>query len=136
MSDSTGGMEDILKKASADPLSYPLWCLVDKKIFDKTGGLQSALPYAKTKDGETFAPIFDDKDLAQRMIEENTWTDCEPTPLEDILAFIAILRFYKAGGIKYVGTNFSSRQFGQPDKYGQLRTLAIFLKECEDGLSK
>ena len=122
-------MEDILASASSDRSAYPLWVLFSVAQLKQTGDLRKSLPFYPDLNGEKYAPVFTDKDLAQRFVEENPEDTCELMPVEDLDRLCYILQLYQGMGVLNVGTDFSSRKFQQPPLDGQLRTIAIFLQE-------
>lgn len=127
-------MDDNLKLASADPFSFPLWFLIHPEKFASSGGdLQASMPFLETLEREKFAPLFTDRDLALRLIEEDNLAGLEPMPVEDFKQLCAMLVLFRRGGVEYVGTDFSSKRFGQSERTGQLRTIAHFLGESGAG---
>jgi hypothetical protein len=127
-------MDDILVSASMDQSSYPLWILFSVERLRLTGKFLESLPvHTDMFSGEQFAPLFTDKDLAQRWLDEHPLHDArELMPIEDLSRLSYVLQCYLKGGVHNVGTDFVSRQFGRSGSFGQLRTIAVFLKEIED----
>lgn len=124
-------MIDVLKTASKDHTAFPLWMLFNVAILKTSGSFQESLPFHRDEQGNPFASVFSDKDLAERYVEENPLDPCEVMPIEDKARLCYVLRLYQQKGVCYVGADFSSRQFGQEKRFGQTRTIEIFIAECE-----
>lgn len=124
---------DTLVTASLDRTSYPLWILFSVERL-KVGGFAASLPvHTDLISGDKFAPVFTDKDLAQRWIDENPLDDArELMPIEDLGRLRYILGLYLQGGVEYVGTDLSTRKLGEGERRGELRTIRAYLGQLKE----
>jgi hypothetical protein len=108
--------------------------LFSADLLKQTGDFRRAMPSYPASDGTRFAPVFTDKDLARRFVEENPAASAiELMPVEDLARLCCLLRLYQTIGVSHVGTDFSSRRFKEPGWQGQLRAIEAFLRELAAG---
>jgi hypothetical protein len=128
-------MDDVLVHLALDYSAYPLWMYFGIESLKQTGQLKKALPSFQESEGELFAPVFTDKDLAERFLrEKNTSGQCRQIdlmPAEDLGRLCYLLTLYLHTGVKYAGIDFSTRTSGDDIQRGRLRKISTFLEKIE-----
>jgi len=111
-----------------------LWILFNVDRLKSTGQFWASLPvHTDDFSGNKFVAVFTDKDLAQRYLDEHPKDLArEFMPIENLERFRQILGVYLKAGVENVGTDLSSRNFGDKTRFGQLRTIAVFIKQTEN----
>jgi hypothetical protein len=108
-------------------LDFPVWVIVDTADFDEFGLAAAYRGFVEPGIGPVFS-FFTDEDLAKQFMEDKSWANLRPYPIEDLISFRELVESANENGASWVALD--------PSGHGNIKSKLYSLDEFLKSLGK